>query len=294
MKKAILVIILLALGYCVWLCRQRPVSEKAIFEEYLLCMFSDDFGYTLVGAKPASLDDSWTYQLRDLFPEEVERANTFMSRVFAQSDVFIFRKINGSLWLINKKQMSEQILKHQDLGAFVHERFGGEIGFFDQLQHSDLPLFDLLDRRVELIAIALGYGRDNGEFYRRRIMVGEYLQKYPIVQVYPFDGFPFSDKVRGMSRLFCRYLEEIEKPPLLPKFRSLDDEWDWIKKNEWPLHMNSRPKTPYYLCLPAYISCKSGEAKRAHKRFVRARAKLAKLFCHKRPSEAIAQAVSQG
>lgn len=287
-----LVIILLIVGLYVWICPQKTVSERALIEEYLLCIFSDDFGYTLIGAKPASLDNSWTHCLRDFYPELVEQAHTFMSKVFAKSDLFIFRKINGSLWLINKKQMSKQILKNQDLGAFIHERFGGETGFFDHLQQGDLTLFDLLDYRVELIAIALGYGRDNGAFYLRKIMVGEYLQKYPLVQSYPFDGFPFPDKIRGMNGLFCRYLEKIEKPALVSSFRSLNDEWDWIKQNEWELHMNSRSEIPYYLCLPAYISCKSIEARRVHRKFVRARNKLAKIFCNKKPSEAIAQVVA--
>lgn len=293
MKKAILVVLALLIGFGVLRFYQWPVYEHAIFEEYLMLVFSDTFGYTLIGAKPASLDDSWTYQLKKLYPKESERATAFMSEVFARSNKFIFRKINGSLWLINKKEMLKQILRYKELCSFVYKKFGSKKEFFYQLQHGNSNLFDLLDFRCELISIALGYGRDNGKFYFRRIMLGEYLQKYPIVQVYPFDGFPFFDKVRGLSWLFCRRLEMVITPHRLPNFQSLDDEWEWIKRNDWMLHMDSRPDPPYYLCLPAYISCKSKEAKEVHGKFLKARDKLAKLFCGRKFSEVIAEEASK-
>lgn len=292
-KKVSLFAILLTLGCCAYFCWHGSASNDVVFEEYLLEVFSDTFGYTLVGAKPASLDDSWTRSLRRLFPKDVERANAFLTKVFAQSGVFIFREINGDLWLINKKSMSKQILKHQELRSFVYEKFGGEERFFDQIQHGDTNLFDLLDCRVELIAIALGYGRDNGKFYLRRIMLGEYLQKYPIVQAYPFDGFPFFDKVRGMGCLFCRYLEQVRPPSPPQGFPSLEDEWDWIMQNEWNLDEVSQPEPPYYLKLPSYISCKSPEAKKVHERFIRARDRLARMFAQGQPSEVISAVVSK-
>lgn len=289
MKNAAMISTVLVITLCVWLYRQKPALESRVFEEYLLCIFSDTFGYTLVGAKPASLDDSWTSYLKKLFPEEVDRANVFLNVVFSRSDKFIFREINGCLWLINKQEMSNQIRRYPYLWSFISKKFGSNEIFFDKLQHENANLFDLLDCKVDLIAIVFGYGLDNGEFYLRRGLVGRYLQKYPIVQSYPFDGFPFADKIRGRSWLFCRYLKEVKVPPINPRFSSLNAEWEWIKNNEWPLHMDSIPEPPYYLRLPAYISCKSREAKMVHKKFVRARSKLARLFCSKKPSEAIVQ-----
>ncbi len=289
MRKAVLIVLVLIIGYC---CLYRPqifLHEDGIFEEYLLLVFSDDFGYTLVGAKPASLDDSWTCPLKKISLREVERAEAFMSKAFAQSDRFIFRKINGSLWLINKREMIKKILKYRKLRLFVYKKFGGEEEFFYQLQHGTSNLFDLLDFKCELISIAMGYGLDNGMFYFRRVILGEYLQKYPIVQSYPFDGFPFFDKVRGMNWLFCKRLETVIEPHCLPGFQSLDNEWEWIKQNEWVFRMNSRPDPPYYLCLPAYVSCKSKEAENVHKNFLKARDKLANLFYNRKFSEVIAE-----
>jgi hypothetical protein len=291
MKNAVMISIVLAISLCGWLCRQKPAPENDVFEEYLLCIFSDTFGYTLVDAKPASLDDSWTSHMKKLFPKEVDRANFFLNEVFSRSDKFIFREINGWLWLINKQEMSNQIQKYPGLRLFISKKFGTKEKFFGKLRNENANLFDLLDYKVDLIAIVFGYGLDNGKFYIRRGLVGKYLQKYPIVQFYPFDGFPFADKVRGMGWLFCRYLKEVKVPPINPRFSSLNAEWEWIKNNEWVLYVDSRPEPPYYLRLPAYISCKSREAKKVHKRFVRARAKLAKLFCSKKPSEVIAQEV---
>jgi hypothetical protein len=69
----------------------------------------------------------------------------------------------------------------------------------------------------------------------------------------------------------------------------LEEEWEWIEQNECDLSDEAIPEVPYYIWLPTYISCKSREAKMVHKRFVRARSKLARLFCSKKPSEVIAQ-----
>ena len=258
-----------------------------MFEENLRSIFSDDFGYTLIGARPASLDDSAGLCLESLYPED--RVNSFLRELFDRSDAFIFREIIGSRWLIHKKSLRNQIRKHDKLRLFIDFKFGNEGFFFYQLRHGELNLFDLLDCRAELIAIALGYGEENGRFYLRRLLVGEYLQRYPVVQAYPFDGLPFSDKIRDMGWLWCRDLESIDKPNASSNFSSLESEWEWIKKNEWDLTDISIPKPPHYISLPTYISCKSREAKMVHKRFVRARSKLARLFCSKKPSEVIAQ-----
>ena len=104
MKKACwIVVILLVFGSLFLYNQPRSISRADSVELYLRGMFCGDFGYTLVGAKAASLDDS--YSSEGIPSEDIERANAFLCRVFAQSDKFIFRQVNGTLWLFNKNKM---------------------------------------------------------------------------------------------------------------------------------------------------------------------------------------------
>ena len=42
--------------------------------------------------------------------------------------------------------------------------------------------------------------------------------------------------------MFYPRLNKIKKPALLPEFSSLEEEWAWIKQNEWDLVDESIPK----------------------------------------------------
>jgi hypothetical protein len=257
---------------------------------YLSRVFSGDFGYALVGAKAASLDDSFSSY--GLSSSDLERAKVLIQELFGHSKSFIFRDIAGRRWLINRKKMARQIRQYKELRSFVFERFGSEERFVDQIECGDFDLFQLLDDRDDLVSIVFGYGRDNGKFFNRRMVVGEYLQKYPVISIYPFDDLPWIFKARETNPMFYPCLNKIEKPPLLPEFSSLEEEWSWIKQNEWNLCEESLPEPPYYLKLPTYISCKSSEAKEVHRKFVKARGRLAKMFAQGRPSEVIASVAS--
>jgi hypothetical protein len=245
-------------------------------------MFSDDFGYTLVGAKPASLDDS-SYRYQKSLAD-------YLHRTFEGSNRFIFREIGQSLWLINIPEMRRAVSSYSLLRSFIVKKFGSVDEFFDYIRYGDENLFEILDKKDDLIGIALGYGLDNGRFCNRRAELLTYLRKCPITWGYPFEIIPCVYYIAPLSgRCVTRCIYRINKPEPSSSFKSLEEEWKWIEQNEWDLSDEAIPEVPYYIWLPTYISCKSAEAQGVHKRFVRARSKLARLFYSKKPSEAIAQ-----
>lgn len=281
MRSAYVVLVIATL----WCTRLWTYSDV---DQSLLMMFSDDFGYTLVGAKPASLDDS-SYGLRRL-PDLHRNVVDYLYRTFAESNGFIFRKIRQSLWLVNVSEMEKSISNYPLLRSFIIKKFGSVEGFFTTLRCGDQDLFEILDYQDDLVGIALGYGLDNGRFCNRRAALITYLRKYPITWGYPFEMFPCVYYIAPLNgRRVTRCIARIDKPEPVKPFGSLEEEWTWIKQNELDLDDESVPEIPYYIWLPTYVSCKSPEAKMVHKKFVRARSKLARLFCSKKPSEAIAQ-----
>jgi hypothetical protein len=252
-------------------------------------MFSDDFGYTLVGAKPASLDES-TYRLKRstaLYNHFVDS----LKSIFDNSSDFIFRDIGRSLWLINVREMTRMVNKHSLFKTFIVKKFGTIDKFFSHLRYGSQDLFEIFERKNDIIAIALGYGLDNGRYFERRKVVGRYLRKYPIRGMYPFEILPCVYYVAPLNRN-CFWL--IDEPTKFSQFASLEEEWLCIKQNKWDLRDETIADPPYYFKLPTYVSCKSEEAKEVHKRFVRARNRLAKLLSSYTPSEAISHIVQKG
>ena len=276
-------------GLALFVICQRSPKQSSAAEEYLKCLFCDDFGFTLVGEKPCSLDNSQTSYLKLLFPEDVEKATKFLKTTFSKSDRFILREINGDLWLINKQSLSKTISKYNRLRSFVIKKFKSTERFIKFLQDSDSSLFEALDYRYVLIGIAFGYGEENAEFFVRRIDLGLYLQKFPFVTQYPFEALPMVGAIRDWNLIFDRQLGKPKSPKPSPDFPSFQDEWLSMKKVDWPLYLEVEPELPYYICLPAYISRHGEESERVHARYLRARDKLAKLFCGRKFSEVIAE-----
>ena len=285
-----LIALLSILGGCALLVLCRgSFSQNNVAEEYLKCIFSDDFGYTLVGKKAVSLDNSLTYFLKSMFPEDVKRARELLKTTFSRSDRFILREINGDLWFIDKSALSKIISRNRNLNRFVTKKFKSKKLFIDHLQYSEQNLFEALDNRFVLIGIAFGYGEENAKFYIRKIQLGEYLQRYPVISVYPFDGIPSLGRVKDWNFYFDHYLRKIDQPAVSNCFHSFEEEWEWIRQVEWLLYKEDAPNPPYYISLPTYIARHGPESDRIHKKFLRARDKLAKMFCGRKFNEVVAE-----
>ena len=271
-------------------CTLAFCSEEIDVENCLRSIFSSDFGYTLLGEKPVSLDDSHDWYL-DYKPEVQKPVTAFLTNVFKDSNTFVFKSRGwfGKV-LINLKALSRQISRYKKLRRFVKQKFGSEENFFNILKDPSLGIFDLLDRDEILLAIVFGYGEENGDFYTRRVLVGHYLKKYPLYSVYPFQQKPGPLKIRGWKIRFRRP-ELISKPDVRPQFGSLEEEWAWIRamENSYVLRKDPKHCEPYYLYLPHYVSRRGPQSDEIYANFLLARDRLAKLFCGRKFSEVIAE-----
>lgn len=265
-------------------------SQNVDLEIGLRCVFSDDFGYTLVGDKPVSSDQTLSC-FRDDEAEKRERFFNYLREVFQKSNRFIFKvlKKHGYMELINKKSLYIQINKYKKLNDFVKKTYGSCDAFLKALDSEDLNIFDAVGHDSVLIAIALGYGEANGNFFVRRCEVGEYLQKYPIVAFFPFDQRPSPFWAFPRNIWYFRKPDLLPKPSSLPQFESLEKEWQWIKSVSREFNQGPYPEVPYYISLPGYVSRYGPESDMIHEKFLKARDKLANLFCGRKFSEVIAE-----
>lgn len=263
-------------------------SSDSDLESGLMYLASGDFGYTLVGAKPVSIEQSLSLYLIKNHDKRNE-VFSFLERTFRKSTKFIFKLLDrhGYIELINKKAFLRLVRKHKRLSDFVKKKYKSEAVFLNVLQNSDVTIFEAVDHDVVLISLVLGYGEENGDFFVRKMEVGEYLQKYPVVTFFPFDQRPRPDWAFPRHSVDLALPEPVPKPTEYKRFVSLEEEWKHIKQSEWPLCDDTIPKPPYYISLPVYVRQYSCESRKLHETYVKARNKLAKLLCNRKISEVI-------
>ena len=291
----VVIVFLLYFAYQAKFQRHAEVPERLLsteindclnpdFENELMAIFSREFGYTLIGAKPVSVEDVSEFLSKDIKTKEA--FFLYLEKVFFKSGKFIlriFRSLNY-LELIDTASLSEQISKNRKFRNFVYKKYQSKDKFFDILRNSDMDIFAALNHNPILVGIALGYGEENAKFFLRRCDIAEYLQKYPIISVFPFDQPPGHFQVAPIARFVNP--DRIHVPTALPQFQSLEQEWESILKSE-----RKGPETetspPYYIAIPSYVSKYGTESDAIHAGFFSARDKLARLFCAKKPSQAI-------
>jgi hypothetical protein len=261
-------------------------------ESGLMYIFSNDFGYTLIGEKPVSVEQRLNWDLGEN-PDKKNQLFSFLDSAFHQSNNFIFKILgkDGYIELVHKKSLIKQIYKNDNLNEFIKKKYGSIKKFLKFLKKSDSSIFSAVDYSSVLIAVVLGYGAENGEFFARRIEVGEYLQKYPIVTFFPFDQKPGPWHAFPSNSYFFSGLFPINEPQKKPQFSSLEREWQEIQKNEQQFNRESVP--PYYIALPTYVAKAGIKSEAILDNFSQARKRLALLFCGKKFSEAIADEVSK-
>ena len=267
-----------------------PNPVDADLENGLRYVFSDDFGYTLIGEKPVSIQQS----LGCYDGAEAEKRDVlfiFLKLIFSSSTEFVFKILqnHGYMEIIHKKALLLQIEKYEKFSNFVLKKYGSPCNFLRALEQDNFDIFDAVDYDPVLIAIALGYGEENGEFFVRRCDVGEYLQKYPIVAFFPFDQRPGPDWAVSKNTWCFTGPTILPRPMLTPQFISLEQEWQWIKDVSRDFNRNPYPVVPYYISLPGYVSRHGIESDTIHEKFLKARDKLANLFCDRKFSEVIAE-----
>ena len=263
-------------------------------------LFIDELGYTLIGAKPVSIQEGSNYYLRK-HPEIVKRVLSFLTEAFKNSPRFILKiseEDDGffKIELYCKTAVRKVIAENKELQTFIKNKFLSVNRFFSHVQRTKKFVFNTFDRNDFLFGLILGYGRDNSEYYCRRINVGTSLKKYPFLSLFSEDSV-FSNNLnpcvygRATLSFFSPYLCREKVINFLPKrkFASLEAEWKWIKKVRWDLFPSRKPEAPDYISLPFYICRHSGDSERVRSKYIRARERLANLFYKHSFTEIIAK-----
>ena len=192
--------------------------------------------------------------------------------------------------LINKKSLKTLVQQNSVVRSFMQKTFFSEENFYLNIKSQDQSIHQILRLDERVIGYCLGYDKTNIEYYLRRIELGTYLQKYPLVRYHPLPGGKYSDCSSVFRNLSLRY--KALKPS--KGFDSLEAEWQWMKRVEWDLEKESIPEPPYFVYLPLYLCRHGDESYLARERFTMASRQVAKLFYNRKPSEVIADLASAG
>ena len=282
--------------YCI--SKNDPELEFAVAS-----LFIDELGYTLIGAKPVSLQEGSGPYLNK-HPEVVKRVLSFLTEAFKNSPGFILKisEIDEGYFdieLFCKAAIKKVIAENEELQIFIKKKFVDIDGFFSHVQRTKKSFLKTFDYNDFLLGLMLGYGRDNAEYYCRRNEVGTSLKKYPFFSMLSEDLI-VSDNLkpcvygRATLSFFSPYdfLYRFKGKIIdfLPerKFDSLEAEWEWIKKVKWDLFPLRKPEPPDYIPLPFYICRHGGDSERVRSKYIQARERLANLFYKHSFTEVIA------
>jgi hypothetical protein len=259
--------------------------------------FSRDMGYTLIGEKPVSLEGISYLE----FPFEPEVLDDFISSLknaFNGSEKFVckvFKSYDGyEIELIHRNALRALVTKNLTIKWFIEERFSREADFFAEIEDKNVSIFSF-DPYIR--GLLFGYGEENSDYFCRMGLVSEYLQKPPSVTYFHRD-VNLVTIVHNPFLPICYLPYVIKKPQLRPGFDSLESEWEWLNAIERSSFGYNRINTseavpPYFIDFPTYVDRSGGESDEIRAKYVRARTKLAEIFCGKSYQQAVVEEISK-
>lgn len=292
--KKLKTLLALLLGTFNLLCADPIASE---LESAYVTLFSKEFGYTLIGEKPASkkeFNDEYLYS----HPHVISKLSESLKRNFQDSKKIFFKVFNENnhhftAELIHLPAIKKIASDNVYLKDFIKKNFQNEADFYEKLKDPQVKLFDILQQDPYIIGIVLGYGDANSEYFCRRCQIGSYLKKY-------YFGGPFSFyKGACLPWVQESWPQNIKAPYALKKpeinllFRSLEKEWCWIQDVWWELDEEREAKPPYFIALPFYVCRHGGDSELTREKYKLARMKLAKLFSNTSIQEAVAKEIAK-
>jgi hypothetical protein len=276
------------------LCQSNVSANDPELEAAVASLFIDELGYTLIGAKPVSIQESTTCYLGQ-HPEVAKKFFSFLTRAFKNSPGFILkisRECGGchDIELFNKAALRKVIAEHRELLVFIKKKFIDIDGFFSHVQHSKESVFATFNYNDFLLGLILGYGRDNSEYYCR-INDAEFdLKRNALFSMFLDDLKPKSYGFRSLSFFFLESSKENYKcQKTKEKFDSLEAEWEWLQRVRWDLTDSCKAKPPYYIHLPFYICRHGGDSEQVRSKYIKARDRLANLFYNRSFTKIVAE-----
>lgn len=283
-----------------FLCAFGFVSRLFAFDAELEMAYRDqftcEFGYTLIGAKPASIDEcdnaylSWHSCVVEKFAQSLRDT-------FARSENFIFKTFdkkntNRTFELINIAAVKKLVAETKEVRDFIRQKYTNESQFYDALRNPKVKLFDVLKNDPYIIGLVLGYGRTNAAYFCQRSFVGRHLDKRYLDCALSFS----CDDTCGRPGILAAKIEiPYAKKKSLPDpgFASFGEEWAWVCSVWWNLHGNEEAKPPFFVRLPFYICRHGGDSEAIREKYEQAAQHLADLFYEKSFHQAVMEVVQK-
>lgn len=263
-------------------------NDREIESAYM-ALFSNDFGYTLIGEKPISIEDGLISEYLFTHPATRKKFFDSLQNTFKNSKKFLFKIIEEDqfYWLeiIHKQALNNLIRNNQQLQQFIKKKFVNADCFYKKLKNPKTKIFDLLGNEFSLRGILLGYGEANAHYFCRRCIVGKYLNKFLHIWPSLWYGYVTKDSSTFPKKIKRPY--EIQQPVPDSEFSSLTDEWKWIQNVAWHVLNEQKITPPYFVALPLYVSRHGGDSEMIYKNFCLKRAKVASLFSEKSYYQAV-------
>jgi len=218
-----------------------PPEDRALFLEEFRDVLRSDFGFTLLGVKPLSLEE---FGITDLNkdPKKKQRFIHWLKSLFDNSPRFSIR-----------------FLYFNDRDGDVYGVYLIDRQAFKELHEDPDAPFDC---GAEKIGMLFGYGKENAQFFVRFADLNSCFRKKPVVRKpHLFD--PIRERVE--KRYHAAYVPFTIEPPINPQFTSLEEEWKWMVQNEHPYE--EWDKLPFWISKPAFVSKKSEETDKILKNF---------------------------
>jgi len=252
------------------------VSEAEMERAYMI-IFSKEFGYTLIGEKPVSIDEGVINNHFSANPDLVKEFVVSVKDELKDSNTIVFKAFleeDGShfLEMINKPALMNLVSHNQKLKDFIATNFRTEAEFYKQMEDPRLRIFDVLKNDAYLKGIVLGYGDANSSYFCRRCELLRHLRIFPFVRLVPQHEGLFFRQPNFPGRILYPYLAR--KVELGAGFSSFENEWRWMREVWWELRNEREAVPPFFIALPFYICRRGGDSEMVREKYKRASVKL--------------------
>lgn len=256
--------------------QQVPSSDQERIEKFFRYLMLMDFGYTLIGDKPMSLE-AYQSNVRSLNINEFfyDDQNAIIKNGWQSWDKykhlfhlenFIFISVPNSIHsddsfppdrlilLINKKKCIEVI--DQNI-LFFREALDPDLsaeGLIFKLCHQQDFFKDALKSNEAILGILLGYGIRNSEVFQRKCEIQVCLRKkINIPSALPKDWGNFEPYIREfIIHGHSSYEVPVEKQMITPDFETLTQELIYLSKNTESFRLHNSAHFIDYIQSPAF------------------------------------------
>ena len=217
-----------------------------------------------------------------------------LERIFKGSKNFILKTFHydnfySEIVLINVPSIMDLAVNDKYLSKFIAQHYKNIENFYASLSNPKIHIFETLKGDEIAIGIALGFGTKNSNFFQTYVDLGFHLKKYPFVCLLLFEPTP-TPQVLIPIHICGSVPFKPFVPKQNPKFASFDAE---LKEMEEIRDRTSKDtEIPYLFQQPFFLAKKGDKANKLHRKYLRARTRLSRLFANKKFKDVITEIIS--